>query len=120
LKKGTDVICDRFIDSTYAYQGAGKRVPPARIRQLEQWVLGSLKPDLTLIFDLPPEQGLQRAKARGEQNRFEAETLAFMRRVRGGFLARARAEPRRCVIVDARGDVPTVQARLEKIMESRL
>lgn len=120
LASGHDVICDRFIDSTYAYQGAGKKVKTAQIRDLERLVLGRLKPDLTILLDLPPEIGLQRTRNRGEQNRFEAESLAFMGRVRRAFLRRARAEPRRFAIVDARADAATVSETIGGILEQRL
>lgn len=120
LAAGTDVVCDRFVDSSYAYQGAGKGVPAAQLAALERMVLGKLKPDLTLIFDLSPEKGLARARSRGEQNRFEDETLAFMKKVRSAFLKRARAAPGRYAVVDAAQPVEKVQAKLAKILGERL
>ena len=119
LNAGKDVVCDRFIDSTYAYQGAGKGLPVADIARLEKLVLGRFKPDLTLVLDLPPDQGLARAHARGEVNRFEAETLAFARRVRRCFLARA-VTARRYAVIRAEGSLMEVHERIRKVLEQRL
>ncbi|HUP92068.1 MAG TPA: dTMP kinase [Solimonas sp.] len=120
LDTGTDVVCDRFVDSSYAYQGAGKGVPEAQIRALEAMVVGARAPDLTLVLDLPPELGLARTARRGEQNRFEAEPLAFMQRVRAAFLARAAAEPQRCEVIDASQSLAGVQAQIERVLSERL
>ncbi|MFA5937864.1 MAG: dTMP kinase [Sinimarinibacterium sp.] len=120
LAAGADVVCDRFIDSSYAYQGAGQGVEPRHLQALEALVLPTLRPDLTLVLDLPPEMGLARARLRGEANRFEDETLAFMRRVREAFLARAAADPARCVVIDAGGDVDQVFATIAAVLEQRL
>lgn len=119
LTAGKDVICDRFVDSSYAYQGAGKGIADAVLRQLEQLALDALKPALTLVLDLPPEAGLARAHSRGDANRFEAESLAFMRRVREGFLQRAAADPQRCVIIDAAGDEEGVWTQIRAVLEKR-
>lgn len=120
LQRGADVICDRFVDSTYAYQGAGKRVPMKQIAALESMTVGRLRPQLTLVLDLSPEAGLARARQRGDTNRFEEETLAFMRRVRRCFLARARAEPKRCVVVNAALPIAAVQSQILQALEARL
>lgn len=120
LKAGHDVICDRFVDSSYAYQGAGKGVALGDIQRLERMVLRRLRPKLTLVFDLPPELGLQRTQQRGEQNRFEDETLAFMRRVRKCFMQRARSAPRRYAVINAANGLAEVQRRLIKVLEQRL
>lgn len=120
LQAGSDVICDRFTDSSYAYQGAGKGVSDTALAALEALSLGNLRPDLTIVFDLPPQIGLARAQARGEANRFEAETLDFMERVRAAFLARARREPDRYAIIDASADREDVQRVLVQLLESRL
>ncbi len=120
LRAGSDVICDRFTDSSYAYQGAGKGVDESALAALESLSLEGLRPDLTLIFDLPPSVGLARAQARGDANRFEAETLEFMERVRAGFLRRAAQQPQRYAIVDAAADQAAVQQAVVKILESRL
>lgn len=120
LAAGVDVVCDRFIDSSYAYQGAGQGVEARHLLALEALVLPALRPDLTLVLDLPPEMGLARARQRGEANRFEDETLAFMLRVREAFLARAAADPGRCVVIDAGGDVDQVFAAIAAVLEQRL
>jgi dTMP kinase len=120
LSRGADVVCDRFVDSSYAYQGAGKGVDLQLFPALETLALGGTRPDLTLVLDVPAEQGLERARARGQTNRFEAEPLAFMRRVREAFLDRAAAEPSRCVVVDASADADRVFAAITAVIESRL
>lgn len=101
LDAGTWVVCDRFTDATYAYQGGGRGVPAARIAMLEQLVQGDRRPDLTLLFDLPAEVGLSRARGRSVPDRFESEALHFFERVRETYLARAGAEPGRIVRIDA-------------------
>lgn len=120
LAAGQDVVCDRFIDSSYAYQGAGKGMDERHIAALEQIVLGDFRPDLTLVFDLPPELGLGRARGRGEVNRFEDESLAYMGRVRDCFLRRAAADPQRCVVIDAAPPLDEVRAALLRVLETRL
>lgn len=119
LAAGIDVISDRFIDATYAYQGAGRGLDTKKIAILETLVLGDLKPDLVMLLDLPPELGLQRAKARGDENRFEAEALAFQQRVRETYLQRASSEPRYAVI-DATQSQSVVAACIEQVLEQRL
>jgi len=101
LKMGKWVLCDRFIDSTYAYQGGGRGFPSERISWLEKNFLGSRKPDRTLLLDLPVEVALSRAKKRGATDRFEQEDLAFYDRVRSAYLARASLSPECYQIVDA-------------------
>jgi dTMP kinase len=111
LARGEWVISDRFADSTRAYQGAAGRLDPSFIRRLEQVAVGDRRPDLTLILDLPPEQGLARANARrGAEaaDRFEREGLSFHRALRDAFLQIAREEPARCVVVDAGRSEPEV------------
>jgi dTMP kinase len=109
LEKRTWVVCDRFTDSTYAYQGAGRAVPRESIRRLESLVLAGFKPDLTLILDLPVEIGLSRSGARaGHENRFEQFDHDFHERMRSAFLTIARRAPERCAVIDAslsEGDV---------------
>ncbi len=101
LEAGTTVVCTRFADSTLAYQGFGAGVPLATLRTLEEIATGGLRPDLTILLDLPAEVGLRR-KAPGDQTRFELGfDLAFHRRVRDGFLALAAQEPARFAVVDA-------------------
>ena len=110
LDAGRWVLCDRFADSTRAYQGAAGGTDPAFIRALENAVVGPTAPDLTLVLDMPADVGLARAAGRGEgEARFESKGLAFHQRLRDGFLAVARAEPYRCVVVDAAGDMDAVE-----------
>lgn len=120
LAQGSDVVCDRFVDASWAYQGAGRGVDAAHLEALERLVLGDLRPSLTLVFDLPPEIGLARAKSRGDTNRFEQEALAFMTRVRQAYLQRARLEPSRYAVVDASKDMDAVIAALTKVLSERL
>lgn len=112
LARGAVVLCDRFTDATYAYQGGGRGVPMARIAQLEAFVQGGLRPDLTLVFDLPVEVGLARAAARGRLDRFEQEARSFFEAVRQAYLARAEADPLRYQVIDASLPLAEVQARL--------
>ena len=106
LKAGKVVLCDRYTDSTLAYQGYGRRIDPAWIQELNAFVTQGLTPRLTFLFDCPPEVGLSRI--RGAMDRMEAEDLAFHRRVRKGYLALAAAEPDRIVVIDATRSVETV------------
>ncbi len=102
LARGAWVICDRFLDSTRAYQGAGGGVTVDLIAALERSVVGADAPDLTLVFDLPVEAGLARAAGRaGGEARFEGKGAEFHQRLRAAFLDIARREPDRCVVVDA-------------------
>jgi dTMP kinase len=111
LAEGAWVLCDRFADSTRAYQGAGGRAPAELITALEQAVIGDDWPELTLILDLPPAVGLARAARRGgAEQRFESKGLAFHERLRAGFLAIAAAEPQRCVVIDADAGIDEVAA----------
>ncbi|MCC2658439.1 MAG: dTMP kinase [Panacagrimonas sp.] len=119
LRAGYDVVCDRFVDATWAYQGAGRGVADEHLRALERLVLRDLRPDLTLVFDLPPEIGLARAKRRGDTNRFEAETIAFMERVRAAYLARAKSDAHRYVVLDATRPIDEVQARIAQTLGER-
>ncbi|MCE4071822.1 MULTISPECIES: dTMP kinase [Pseudomonas] len=116
LERGAVVLCDRFTDATYAYQGGGRGLPVERIAQLESFVQGSLRPDLTLVFDLPVEIGLSRAAARGRLDRFEQEGRAFFEAVRNTYLDRARAEPARYHILDAAQTLPEVQRDLDGLL----
>ena len=121
LERGAWVVCDRFADSTRAYQGAAGGVDPGLIAAMETYVLEQTRPDLTLIFDLPVDVGLDRAHARaGSEMRFESKGLAFHERLRAGFLAIARAEPNRCAVVDACGALDEVEAAVWAAVESRL
>jgi dTMP kinase len=112
LAGGTWVICDRFTDATYAYQGGGRGLDHERIGVLETLVQGDLRPDLTLVLDLSPEQGLRRARRRGTADRFESETLRFFEAVRAVYLARADACPARYRVIDAAAPLAVVSAQI--------
>jgi len=112
LANGNDVLCDRFTDATYAYQGGGRGVPDARIHVLENWVQGDVRPDLTLLLDLPVEQGLARAGNRSAPDRFEREQREFFERVRSTYLAAAKREPQRFRVIDASMALPDVEEQL--------
>lgn len=118
LADGRDVICDRFVDASYAYQGAGRGVDPADIAALERLVLGDQQPDCVLLLDIAPEIGLQRIAERSGNNRFDAESLAFMQRVRAAYQARAAAAPARYRVIDAARDADTVAAELVAQVEA--
>lgn len=121
LARGAVVLCDRFADSTRAYQGAGGGVSPAFIRQIEDQVVGETRPDLTLIFDLPVSDGLKRASARGGgEARFEAKGLDFHERLRAAFLAIARDEPARCAVIAAGEAMEAVEAAVWATVSPRL
>ncbi len=116
MAAGQWVICDRFTDATYAYQGGGRGIANERIAQLEQWVQGQLRPDLTLLLDLPVEQGLARAGQRGDLDRFEQEQTAFFERVRAAYLDRAQQFPQQYRIIDAAQDIDMVRAQIFQIL----
>jgi len=116
LANGSCVVCDRFTDATYAYQGGGRGVPEARIRILEDWVQKGLRPDLTILLDIPVEQGLGRAGQRSAPDRFEREKIDFFERVRNRYLASAAKEPQRVRVIDAASDIPQVQTQLRNAL----
>jgi dTMP kinase len=120
LAAGKWVVCDRFTDATYAYQGGGRGLSRDRIAQLESWVQGERRPDLTLLLDLPVQQGLERAGKRSAPDRFESEQLAFFDQVRQAYLDIAAAEPARVRTVDAGQDLPAVSAAIRAVMEAFL
>ncbi len=120
LNAGQWVLCDRFTDATYAYQGSGRGIANERIAQLEQWVQGELRPDLTFFLDLPVAQGLARAGERAELDRFEREEIDFFERVRQGYLSQAESQPQRYRVVDASPQLPEVQAQLDRIIDDYL
>jgi len=124
LAAGGLVLCDRYTDATLAYQGFGRLLNLDKLRMLNDWATDSLQPDLTLLFDLPEEAGLGRARRRNEEavhdeGRFEAEDLRFHRRVREGYLAMATAEPKRYAIVDADGSIDEVFTRTRDTLAMR-
>ena len=112
LARGTWVLCDRFTEATYAYQGDGRGIALERIAELENWVQGGLRPDRVLLLDLPVEAGLQRARNRSKPDRFEQQAQAFFERVRGGYLRQAKASPERFRTIDASLELDAVQQQL--------
>jgi len=116
LERGEWVLCDRFTDATYAYQGGGRGIDMARIAVLENWVQGSLRPDLTLLLDLPVDVGMARAGPRGELDRFEREKVAFFENVRQTYRDRAAAEPERFCIIDAAQGIEQVQEQITAVL----
>ena len=120
LGKGQWVLCDRFTDATYAYQGGGRQLDIKRIEGLENWVLGDLRPDLTLLLDAPISVGRERAGKRSAPDRFEQEMDGFFNRVRETYLLRAKAEPERVKVVDAAGDLSSVQKQIQGFLNKYL
>jgi dTMP kinase len=120
LEAGIWVVCDRFTDASYAYQGGGRNIPVSRIAALERMVLRGLHPDVTLLLDTKVAIGMARVRKRGSLDRFERERSAFFGRVRRAYLARARKEPRRVKIVDARGPLAEVQSEIAALLAMKL
>lgn len=118
LDRGIDVVCDRFTDATYAYQGGGRGIPAERIRALENWVQDGFRPDLTLLLDIPVAQGLMRAGNRSAPDRFEREQHEFFERVRQSYLDTATREPQRVRVIDASLDLQAVQMQLRAALDS--
>jgi len=120
IAKGIWVLCDRFTDATYAYQGGGRGISEKRISVLEQWVQGDLRPDLTLLFDLPIEVGMKRAGERADLDRFEQEKMTFFENVRISYLAMARMYPNRYRILNAEQNLDQVQRDIKAIFDMEL
>jgi len=119
LERGETVLCDRFTDATWAYQGGGRDLPREEIATLERLVHGDLQPDLTLLLDLPVKTGMERAARRSESDRFESESIAFFERVRTAYLERAAAEPKRFAVIDASCNQDSVWAQIRNELEGR-
>lgn len=124
LQRGMWVVCDRFSDSTWAYQGAAGGVSEQVLRALDHAVVGDTRPDLTIILDLPPEESLRRIAARRAEegrplDRFESMDLIFHKTLREEFLAIARADPKRCVVIDARPPEPEVAHAIWSVVRER-
>jgi dTMP kinase len=122
LGAGRWVVCDRFIDASYAYQGGGRGLRTDHIRQLESMVQGARRPDLTVLLDAPVEQALQRARQRNAgavADRFESERAEFFERVRNAYRARAAAEPNRIAVIDASQSVERIASHILKLLEAR-
>ena len=116
LSDGKVIVCDRFADASYAYQGGGRQLGGKAVETVEKLVLKGLQPDLTLLFDVPVEQGMNRVAARGEADRFEVESVRFFERVRNAYLERAAAHPQRFRIIDASQDEEAVWHQVETIL----
>ena len=117
LNQGKWVLCDRFTDASYAYQGGGRGIEISRIQALEAWVQQELRPDFTLLLDLPVQTGLERAGQRSEPDRFELEQRAFFERVRQVYLDIAHREPQRVKIINASHTLPEVQLQIRSVLE---
>jgi dTMP kinase len=121
LQQGRWVLCDRFTDATYAYQGGGRGISATRIEQLEQWVQGDRRPDLTILLDVPVEIGMQRISTRestqGERDRFERERLNFFEKVRQTYLARARQYAEQYRVIDASLSLENVQQQISDVLK---
>lgn len=120
LQQGKVVLCDRFTDASYAYQGGGRGIDTQRIAVLEEFVQGGLRPDLTLLFDLPVEAGMARARQRGRLDRFEQERQQFFENVRNAYLQRAEAEPQRFRVINAALQLSEVQQQLQPVLQELL
>lgn len=118
LATGLWVLCDRFTDATYAYQGGGRGIAREHIAQLEQWVQGDLRPDLTVLLDVPIAVGLQRAGERSAPDRFEREQAAFFERVRATYLDMARHNPQRYRVIDTAQSLDAVHAELDAVIDA--
>ena len=120
LVAGTWVLCDRFTDATYAYQGGGRGISQQRIADLEHWVQKGLKPDLTLLLDLPVDVGLERAGKRSTPDRFESEDISFMQRMRLTYLDIASREPERVKVIDSSQALGNVLSQIDSILDDLL
>jgi dTMP kinase len=121
LERGDWVVCDRFADSTLAYQGYGRGLPRETLAALHKLIAGDFKPNLTCILDLPVDIGLSRAAGRADKaNRFERMGRDFHERLRRGFLEIAKADPKRCVVIDATTPLEAVQAAIRAAVRARL
>ncbi len=117
LDAGIWVLCDRFTDASYAYQGGGRGIDMRRIQMLEEWTQGDLRPDLTVLLDLPVEVGLERAGKRSEPDRFEKEEIRFFESVRQAYLQIAWDQAERVKLVDASSPLYEVQARIREVFD---
>ena len=117
LADGQVVVCDRFADASYAYQGGGRQLGGEAVEVVEKLVLKGLQPNLTLLFDVPVEQGMKRVASRGEADRFEVESLRFFERVRKAYLERAAAQPDRFRIIDASQNEDVVWQQVKAVLE---
>lgn len=119
LADGKVIVCDRFADASYAYQGGGRQLGADTVATVERLVLKGLQPDLTLLFDVPVELGMTRVAGRGEADRFEIESFGFFERVRNTYLKRASVNPQRFRVIDASQDQEQVWKQVEKVLQER-
>ena len=120
LADGKVIVCDRFADASYAYQGGGRELGAEAVEVVEKLVLKGLQPDMTLLFDIPVEKGMKRVAGRGEADRFEVESIRFFERVRAAYLERAAASPQRFRIIDASLDEDQVWLQVRNILQEKL
>jgi dTMP kinase len=118
LADGSVVVCDRFADASYAYQGGGRQLGADTVARVETLVLSGLQPDLTLLFDVPVEMGMKRVAGRGSADRFEVESILFFERVRKAYLERAAANPGRFRVIDASLELEQVWQQVQSVLES--
>jgi dTMP kinase len=120
LADGKVIVCDRFTDASYAYQGGGRQLGAETVAIVDKLVLKGLQPDLTLLFDVPVELGMKRVAGRGEADRFEIESIRFFERVRNAYLERAAADPQRFRVIDASQDEEQVWEQVQELLRVRL
>jgi len=118
LERGDWVLCDRFTDATYAYQGGGRGIEFSRIEMLENWVQGDLRPDITILFDMPVELGMSRAASRSDPDRFEQEKMDFFERVQTSYRERATQNTTQYKIIDASKTLDEVQAQITTVLDA--
>ena len=120
LSSGKIILCDRFTDASYAYQGGGRGIDTSRINLLEKWVQGDLRPNLTLLFDLDASIGMQRTKKRSDADRFEREEINFFEKIRNTYLERAKNEPQRFRIINSASSLESVKEQIITILKDFL
>ena len=120
LSSGKIILCDRFTDASYAYQGGGRDIDASRINLLEKWVQGDLRPNLTLLFDLDASVGMQRTKKRCDADRFEQEEISFFKKIRNTYLERAKKEPQRFRIINSALSLERVKKQIITILKDFL
>ncbi len=120
LKEGKWVLCDRFTDASFAYQGGGRGMSDKKISLLENFVQGTLRPDLTILLDIPVKDGLKRALSRSKPDRFEQEQIEFFDRVRKTYIDRSKKFPKQYKVVDASKSLDQVELKIEVILEEFL
>ena len=120
LSSGKTILCDRFTDASYAYQGGGRGIDASRINLLEKWVQGDLRPNLTLLFDLDVSIGMQRTKKRSGADRFEREEINFFEKIRNTYLERAKKEPQRFRIINSASSLENVKEQIVTILKDFL